>query len=80
MMSELEKQEIINRVNAMSREEKELVVSVIPVDICQNRVTAEIERLLTLEKKVKSLSEEAYILSYTDIYDSLSSARKNKEE
>lgn len=56
MMSELEKQEIINRVNAMGREEKELVVSVIPVDICQNRVTVEIERLLTLEKKVKSLS------------------------
>lgn len=80
MMSELEKQEIINRVNAMSKEEKELVASVIPVDICQNRITAEIERLLTLEKKVKSLSEEAYILSYTDIHDSLSSARKNKEE
>ena len=37
-------------------EEKELVASVIPVDICQNRITAEIERLLTLEKKVKSLS------------------------
>ena len=80
MMSELEKQEIISRVNAMSKEEKELVASVIPVDICQNRVTAEIERLLTLEKKVKSLSEEAYILSYTDIYDFLSSSRKNKEE
>ena len=76
MMSELEKQEIINRVNAMSKEEKELVVSLLPVDICQNRVTAEIERLLTLEKKVKSLSEEAYNLSYTDIYDSLSSVRK----
>ncbi len=56
MMSELEKQKIISRVNAMSKEEKELVVSVIPVDICQNRVTAEIGRLLTLEKKVKSLS------------------------
>lgn len=56
MMSELEKQEIINRVNAMSREEKELVASVIPIDICQNRIASEIERLLTLEKKVKSLS------------------------
>ena len=56
MMTELEKQELISRVNGMSREEKELVVSVIPVDICQNRVTSEIERLLTLEKKVKSLS------------------------
>lgn len=56
IMSELEKQEIINRVNAMSREEKELVVSVIPVDICQNRVAAEIERLLAFEEKVKSLS------------------------
>lgn len=55
MMSELEKQEIINRVNAMSREEKEVVASVLPVDVCQNRVTAEIERLLTFEKKVKSL-------------------------
>lgn len=55
-MSELEKQEIISRVNAMSREEKKLVVSVIPVDICQNRVAAEIERLLALEEKVKSLS------------------------
>ena len=58
MMSELEKQEIISRVNAMSKEEKELVVSLLPVDICQNRVTAEIERLLTLEKKVKSLSQK----------------------
>ena len=55
MMSELEKQEINSRVNAISKEEKELVASVIPVDICQNRITAEIERLLTLEKKVKSL-------------------------
>ena len=55
-MSELEKQEIISRVNAMSREEKELVASVIPVDICQNRIASEIERLLALEEKVKSLS------------------------
>ena len=38
MMSELEKQEIISRVNAMNKEEKELVASAIPVDICQNRV------------------------------------------
>lgn len=50
-MSELEKQEIISRVNAMSREEKVLIASAIPVDICQNRVAAEIERLLTLEKE-----------------------------
>ena len=55
MMSELEKQEIISRVNAMSKEEKELVASLLPVDICLNRVTTVIERLLTLEKKVKSL-------------------------
>lgn len=51
MMSELEKQEIISRVNAMSREEKELVASLLPVDICQNRVTTAIEKPLTLEKK-----------------------------
>lgn len=57
MMTELEKQELIGRVNAMSREEKEIVVSVIPVDICQNRITAEIQRLLSLEKKIKSLNE-----------------------
>ena len=55
-MSELEKQEIISRVNAMSREEKVLIASAIPVDICQNRIAAEIERLLALEAKVKSLS------------------------
>ena len=54
-MSELEKQKIISRVNAMSREEKEFVASLLPVDICLNRVTTVIERLLTLEKKVKSL-------------------------
>lgn len=47
--------EIISRVNAMSREEKELVASLLPVDICLNRVATVIERLLTLEKKVKSL-------------------------
>lgn len=56
MMSELKKQEIVSRVNAMSREEKELVGSLLPVDICLNRVTTVIERLLTLEKKLKSLS------------------------
>ena len=55
MMSELEKQKIISRVNSMSREEKELIASLLPVDICLNRVTTVIERLLTLEKKVKSL-------------------------
>ena len=57
-MSELEKQEIISRVNAMSREEKVLIASAIPVDICQNRIAAEIERLLALEAKVKSLSQK----------------------
>lgn len=56
-MSEPEKQEIIDRVRAMNREEKELVVSQIPIDICQNRITSEIQRLLSLEKKIKSLSE-----------------------
>lgn len=56
-MSELEKQEIIDRVKGMSREEQELVVSNIPIDICQNRITAEIQRLLSLEKKIKSLNE-----------------------
>lgn len=56
-MSELEKQEIIDRVRSMSREEQELIVSEIPIDICQNRITAEIKRLLSLEKKIKSLNE-----------------------
>lgn len=56
-MSEIEKQKIIDQVRAMSREEKELVVSEIPIDICQDRIAAEIRRLLSLEKKVKSLNE-----------------------
>lgn len=55
-MNEMEKKELIDRVRAMSREEKELVVSEISIDICQNRIAAEIQRLLSLEKKVKRLN------------------------
>lgn len=56
-MSELEKQEIIDWIKAMSKEEIEVVASVIPIDICQNRITSELQRLISLEKKIKSLNE-----------------------
>jgi len=44
MMKELEKQEFINRVKAMSKEEMELFVEHVPVEICQNRISRELKK------------------------------------
>jgi len=43
-MKELEKQEFINRVKAMSKEEMELFVEHVPVEICQNRISRELKK------------------------------------
>lgn len=44
-MLELERNELIRRTRAMTREDMEIVVAEIPIDICINRVVREIKEL-----------------------------------
>lgn len=52
-MTRIEKEEFVNRIKGMSQEELELVVEIIPVDLCVTRVNKELERLRTFENSVK---------------------------
>lgn len=52
-MTRIEKEEFVNRIKGMSQEELELVVDIIPVDLCVARVNKELERLRTFENSVK---------------------------
>lgn len=52
-MTRIEKEEFVNRIKGMSQEELELVVEIIPVDLCVARVNKELERLRTFENSVK---------------------------
>ena len=53
-MTRMEKEEFIDRIKGMSQEELELVVEIIPVDMCMARVNKELDRLKTFENSVKS--------------------------
>ena len=53
-MTRMEKEEFIERIKGMSQEELELVVEIIPVDMCVSRVNKELERLKAFENSVKS--------------------------
>lgn len=53
-MSKLEKEEFTERIKGMSREELELLVELIPADMCLTRVYKEINRLKTFEDSVKN--------------------------
>ena len=44
MMGELEKEEFINRVKGMSKEEMELFAEYVPVEICYNRIGRELKK------------------------------------
>lgn len=61
MMKELERQEFVNRVKAMTKEEMELFVEHVPVEICQNRISRELKKnkeQLTAIKKIFAEEEE----------------------
>ena len=53
-MTRMEKEEFIERIKGMSQEELELVVEIIPVDMCMARVDKELDRLKAFENSVKS--------------------------
>ena len=53
-MTRMEKEEFIERIKGMSQEELELVVEIIPVDMCMDRVNKELDRLKAFENSVKS--------------------------
>ena len=53
-MTRMEKEEFIERIKGMSQEELELVVELIPVDMCMARVNKELDRLKAFENSVKS--------------------------
>ena len=53
-MTKIEKEEFIKRMKGMSREELELVVEIVPIDLCLRRINNEIDRLRTFEDSVKS--------------------------
>ena len=56
-MTRMERAELIERVKAMSPEEMELVVEQIPIDICMNRITKEIERAKQFEATIMNAVE-----------------------
>lgn len=53
-MTRMEKEEFIERIKGMSQEELELVVEIIPVDMCMARINKELDRLKAFENSVKS--------------------------
>lgn len=55
-MSEAEREELTQRVNAMTLEEKELVTSLLPIELVYAHVGAELEKLQTkIEMAEKAL-------------------------
>lgn len=53
-MTKMEKEEFKDRIKAMSLEEMELALDVIPVELCLARVNRELDRLKTFESSVKT--------------------------
>ena len=53
-MTHMEKEELSRRVKAMSREELEVVLNNIPVELCLMRIEREFDKLKAFEDSVKS--------------------------
>lgn len=53
-MTHMEKEELSRRVKAMSREELEIVLNNIPIELCLMRIEREFDRLKAFEDSVKS--------------------------
>ena len=54
-MTHMEKEELSRRVKAMSREELEVVLNNIPVELCLMRIEREFDKLKAFEDSVKSV-------------------------
>lgn len=57
-MSEEEINELKDRIRGMNKQEMEIVVSVLPIEIVQNRITAEILRLQNIEQDILTISSK----------------------
>lgn len=55
-MSKLEKEEFVSRIKGMSEEEMNLLVDLIPIDICLERIKREIDKAEVLKNKFKEAS------------------------
>jgi hypothetical protein len=53
-MSNAERDEFIRRIKGMSMEEKALALEYIPVELCLDRISKELERAKTMEERIKS--------------------------
>ena len=53
-MTHMEKEELSRRIKAMSREELEVVLNNIPVELCLMRIEREFDKLKAFEDSVKS--------------------------
>lgn len=53
-MTHMEKEELTRRVKAMSREELEVVLDNIPIELCLMKIEREFDRLKAFEDSVKT--------------------------
>ena len=57
IMTNLAKEEFISRIKGLDEEEMELVVNLIPVDLCLKRITKELGKLKSVENWVDKASK-----------------------
>lgn len=55
-MEEMEKRELIARINGMSKEELEIVADHIPVELCYNRIGKELKKARMLDESITRLA------------------------
>ena len=53
MMTQMEIDELTRRVKAMSRDELEIVIDNVPVELCMRRIEKELEKAEAFENRVK---------------------------
>ena len=56
-MSDREKRELKERIQAMSLEELSLIVDLIPVSLCLERIERELNKARTVEESLKMITE-----------------------
>lgn len=56
IMEEMEKRELIARINGMSKEELEIVADHIPVELCYNRIGKELKKARMLDEAIMGLA------------------------
>ena len=54
-ISEREKKELRDRIEAMTPEELAIVVECIPVNLCMARIHSELDRAANIEKSIKNM-------------------------